>query len=215
MEIEQHRHPGFSRQNTFGLLRHGITLWNEEKRIQGSLDSELSPTGIENTVRWAENLKPQKWTRILASDLGRARQTVSILNTALALPTTCDKRLRELHWGEWEGIKLKDISIRNPDVARESIDAGWDFRPPGGESRREGLMRVQAALADAASLWPNENILVVSHHGILKCLIFHILKLSFIPGEVISLNKNALHRIFCRHGSYSCDKLNILPDPPS
>jgi broad specificity phosphatase PhoE len=210
MPFEPKYSPGFAIQCTFGLLRHGITLWNEEKRIQGSLDSELSTTGIRNTSEWADRFKTESWTRILASDLGRARQTVSILNNTLGLPVTYDKRLRELHWGEWEGLQLREINNRGA-IIKEKVETGWDFRPPGGESRREGLLRAEAALTDAVFRWPGEEILVISHHGILKCLIFHFLKLSFMPGEVVSLHKNALHKIVYRHDSFTCDQLNIFP----
>ncbi len=211
MPIAQHHQADLFPHCTFGLLRHGITVWNEEKRIQGSMDSELSSVGKKMTVKWAGTLQKQNWTRIIASDLGRAKQTVSLLNDTLRLPVTYDKRLRELHWGEWEGLQHQEIN-NHGTIVNERVEAGWDFRPPGGESRREGLQRARAALVDAASHWPAEAILVISHHGILKCLVFAILKLSFMPGEVISLHKDALHRIIYRHDSFTCDRLNILPD---
>ncbi|MGB3223893.1 MAG: histidine phosphatase family protein, partial [Desulforhopalus sp.] len=76
----------FTRQESstlFGLLRHGQTEWNTQKRIQGSGDSPLTANGKEKTALWANFLKNDHWDRIIASDLGRVRATVDILNQKL------------------------------------------------------------------------------------------------------------------------------------
>lgn len=199
-----------SRNEThIGLLRHGITLWNEEKRIQGSLDSPLSPHGRRVTARWAEQLQYQGWNRIIASDLGRVQETVTILNETLHLPIHFDERLRELHWGKWEGISMLELNRVHGAYINELTNQGWDFRPPGGESRREAGARAHHALLAAIQSWPGEKILVVCHMGIIKCLICHITDSSFLPGDTPAIGKEAMHLLSAVNQQLNCRRLNI------
>ncbi|NOR23103.1 MAG: hypothetical protein GQ542_01690 [Desulforhopalus sp.] len=94
---------------SFGLLRHGQTEWNKLKKIQGSCDSPLTSYGKEVITEWSLFLKKYKWDRILASDLGRVKETVSILNKELNIPVEYTSQLREQDWGEWEGMTIPYI----------------------------------------------------------------------------------------------------------
>jgi len=192
-----------------GLLRHGITLWNEEKRIQGSMDSPLSEHGKEVTKAWARQLVSEKWDRIVASDLKRVRETVTILNTSLKLPLFFEPRLREMHWGSWEGLPIKDIYSQEATLVEEMVQAGWEFRPPQGESRKEALTRAKIGINNAVSRWSGEKILVVCHLGIIKCLICDSVGSSFLPGETPSISKDSLHLLEVENARISCLKLNI------
>lgn len=192
-----------------GLLRHGITLWNEEKRIQGSMDSPLSAHGKEMTKAWAKQLRAENWDRIVASDLGRVQETVAILNTSLKLPIFFEPRLREMHWGKWEGLAIKDVYNQEAALVEKMVQAGWEFRPPEGESRKEALMRAKRGISDAVNRWPGEKILVVCHLGIIKCLICDCVGSSFLPGETPSISKNSLHLLEVENTRFNCLRLNI------
>ncbi len=192
-----------------GLLRHGITIWNEEKRIQGSMDSPLSDHGKEMIKAWAKQLMTEDWDRIIASDLGRVRETVALLNAALKLPLFFDSRLREMHWGKWEGLSVKDVYNREAILVEKMVQAGWEFRPPEGESRKEALIRAKSGISEAARRWPGQKILVVCHLGIIKCLICESTGSSFLPGETPSVSKNALHLLEVSNTGFSCLKINI------
>lgn len=210
MVTRNQQHP--EEKTHFGLLRHGITLWNEDKRIQGRMDSRLSQKGREATIRWANGLKKQRWQRIVASDLGRVKQTTELLNATLKVPISYDTRLRELDWGEWEGKRIAAIRESHPGMLEKEILAGWDFRPPGGESRREGLQRAQAALIGAACHWSSERILIVCHQGIIKCLINSISGNSFLPSDSLKIGKNRLHILVYDGVNLSISALNIPAD---
>ncbi len=171
------------KRTTFGLIRHGRTVWNEEHRIQGRLDSPLSTAGLKAARRWGEELARFSWRRILASDLGRVRQTVTEINRSLGLTVHFDPRLREQDWGRWSGLTFTELHERHQEELQRQVAAGWDFRPPGGESRREVLARAEAALADGCRQWPGEQVLVVCHEGIIKCLLYHLRGRRFLPGE--------------------------------
>lgn len=200
----------------FGLLRHGLTEWNEQKRVQGSMDSPLSKNGQEQTRIWAGYLHRlharDNWQRIMASDLGRVRQTVAILNETLNLPTHFDERLREMHWGDWEGRRTKNVREQCSATIHEQEQLGWDFRPPGGESRKEVLQRAHAALHDSTARWPEENILVVCHLGVIKCLVYASVGSPCLPGTVPTIDNNSLQILSWEEGTLHLKQRNIPPE---
>ncbi len=198
-----------SSSTLFGLLRHGLTIWNEEKRIQGRLNSPLSEDGRTSIRNFIPLLKGYQWNRIIASDLGRVQETVSIINRELGLPVSYDKRLREINWGEWEGFRLVDVRTKYGAELSEEELKGWNFRAPGGESRKEVLQRAKASLVEAAEQWHGDNILVVCHLGVIKCLIYGILQREFMPQDKKLLNTKALHLIDWENSRWNCRQLNI------
>jgi len=178
----------------FGLLRHAETVWNRERRIQGQQDSPLTAEGLARAEGWGRWLTRDPWTRIVASDLGRAHGSAAAINRSLALPLTLEPLLREQDWGEWTGLRLSEIRARDA-TGLAAAGAGWDFQPPGGERRRTVLARGRRALMAAARAWPGEWILVVSHEGMLKSLLYDLIERG--PGVTagVRLSPGCLHRL--------------------
>jgi probable phosphoglycerate mutase len=177
----------------FGLIRHSLTFWNEKKRIQGRMNSPLSETGLKMAAAWGRELQGLHWDRILASNLGRVQETVALVNQELHLPLHVDPLLQEQDWGEWSGLSFPELFRRFGPKVRKQEAAGWEFRPPGGESRTEVLARGQQVLRNAADKWPGENILIVCHEGIIKTLLYHLLGRKFLPDEPKILGGYQLH----------------------
>ena len=177
----------------FGIIRHAPTLWNEQKRIQGQDDSPLSEKGIAMARTWGIQLAPFSWSRILCSDLGRTRQTAELVNRKLDLDVQPETRLREQHWGVWTGMTLQDLRAQDRNAVSKEEAKGWDFRPPRGESRREVLHRSREALRAAAVAWPEQNILVVCHEGVIKCLLYDLAGRRFLPEEPRIIQPYNLH----------------------
>jgi probable phosphoglycerate mutase len=155
----------------FGVIRHAETVWNSEKRIQGQLDSPLTPRGESQAERWGLALQAFRWDRILSSDSGRALATVHRINTHLKLPVALEPRLRELNWGRWTAKTISQLRAEEAQLVALQEQAGWDFQPPGGESRRSQLERCRRALLEAADAWPGQTILVVAHGGVIRSLV--------------------------------------------
>jgi broad specificity phosphatase PhoE len=131
------------------LIRHGETDWNTQQRIQGQRDLPLNETGR----RQALNLRPMLATaftesaapvHVLSSDLQRALQTAQIaINGQGAIET--DLRLREINYGEWEGLDRPALEQRCPaEATRWFRGDDFDFKPHGGESLRELHQRLEA-----------------------------------------------------------------------
>lgn len=197
--------------STYGLLRHGETVWNSEKRVQGHGNSPLTRHGRATTAKWADFLAEGGWQHILCSDLGRVQETVEIINNILQVPIAVDTRLREQDWGDWEGLKVEDV--RRDFAAELAIMTaqGWDFRPPNGESRKEVHQRALTALIDYRSRNTVTKTLIVCHLGIIKCLVYGVAGCSFLPDENIVVEKGCLHQLLYEQGVYRLGPLNISP----
>jgi glucosyl-3-phosphoglycerate phosphatase len=131
------------------VLRHGATTWSGSGRFTGHQDPPLSYVGQEQARAAAAALARCPIRRIVGSDLQRARRTAEIVAEVVGLPVVLDRRLREEHLGQWEGLTTDETSRRFPDgYAR--WQRGDVVEPFDG---REGLAavgrRVLAAAADA------------------------------------------------------------------
>ncbi len=194
----------------FGLMRHARTAWNREGRIQGQIDSDLTAAGEAAARSWGKILTGRPWDRLLVSDLGRARRTADLVNGSLGLPVTTEPRLREMDWGEWVGKTVRQIRDQFPGRLEEQEARGWDFRPPGGESRADQFNRCRAALSDAARRWPGETLLVVAHGGVIKSLVYRSLGHAFLPSEPDVIKPYHLHWFSVSDGDLRLDRLNGL-----
>ncbi|PRY70468.1 putative phosphoglycerate mutase [Glaciihabitans tibetensis] len=144
------------------LVRHGETDWNRARRIQGSTDIPLNDTGRAQAATTGALLARREWDAIISSPLSRAYETASIIarETGLAAPTTRDT-LVERGYGAAEGLDHREVDTRFPDG--EEV--------PGRESRDEVMERVVPALLSIAAEHPGENVIVVSHGGVIRAVL--------------------------------------------
>ncbi|TVQ97820.1 MAG: histidine phosphatase family protein [Desulfovibrionales bacterium] len=184
-------------------MRHAPTTWNKEKRIQGRTQTRLSGLGRERCQRWGQALRRHQggWagfgplSRIVSSDLERAVETAEILGRLLELPVSSVRGLGEQDWGDWTGSRIRELRALSGEEVRRQEGLGWAFRPPGGESRWEVWSRASGALRRLAERYPSEHVLVVTHRGVLKCLLYRLLAMRFLPEEGDPLIPEALHSI--------------------
>ena len=130
------------------LARHGETTWNKDRRFQGQLDVELNSAGREQARALVDAARDHEFAAIYTSPLVRARETAQIVGAALGLEPRVDDRLKEVHVGDWEGRYKEDLERAEPEAWAAFVQAGEDFRFPGGESLAEQQERVIAALVD-------------------------------------------------------------------
>ena len=175
------------------MIRHARTPWNLEKKIQGSTDIPLNSEGKEEAARWGEILKSEPFDLILSSPLIRARETALILSNRMGIPLFFDTDLREQDFGDWEGQSITDIRKKDPKAVEFQESRGWEFRPPGGESRTRVLERVTKAFEKAAKTFESQYVLVVTHQSVIKILIYDALKRTFGPDEAPLLKDYFLH----------------------
>jgi broad specificity phosphatase PhoE len=162
---------------TVAFIRHGETpLHVGANRFCGELDPELTALGEAQAARAGEML-PRVMPRVDAawtSPRRRARLTASIV-----LPQAdwqvCDD-LRELAFGEWEGLTKEEAAARTPNAYRAWEEDAYRNGPPGGESGLEAQPRIDR-LVDRITSSPAEHILLVSHITYLRLLIALLLEI--------------------------------------
>ena len=194
----------------FGLIRHAQTRWNREKRIQGRSDSPLTADGERQATRWGQLLKPFEWDRIIASDIGRALKTANLINVCLNVSLITDSRLREQDWGQWVGRTTAQLKTEMPLEFDGQASAGWAFCPPGGEDRRNVQKRSHKALLEAAAQWPGSNILVLTHEGVIKSLIYHLCGRKFLATEPAIIKRHRLQRLVHDSDGLRVEELNAI-----
>lgn len=153
--------------STLILWRHGRTDWNATGRVQGQLNSELDDVGREQAEAAAQRLAAYRPAAIFASDLHRVMDTVAPLAARTGLPVHTDVRLRERHFGLWQGLTLDEVRQRYPTGY-----ARWRAgeRPVGCEVEdvEDVAKRVSVALEDAVRRYPGQAIVVGSHGGAIR-----------------------------------------------
>jgi broad specificity phosphatase PhoE len=190
----------------FALLRHAETEWNREKRIQGQQDAPLTSNGRQQAQRWGRTLAQYELDHMITSDLGRAKSTAILINQHLDLPHSEEPRLREQDWGRWAGFNFRELLGVKELRAQERM--GWHFRPLEGESRLEVFKRSRQALVDAASRLKGKRVLVVTHGGVIKCLLYRLSRRDFLPEEPPLLEPYCLHWLRYDGRDFYIDRLN-------
>ncbi len=197
----------------FALMRHAETVWNREKKIQGHGDSPLTDRGKREADRWGAELSRFSWDRIIGSDLGRAVNTAVIINHHLQIPLETDRWLREQDWGEWTAKSIDKIQSEELLKLDEDQRSGWQFCPPGGEDRISVWQRSHNALVIAARKWPGTTILVVTHEGVIKNLIYRLCNRFYAPGEASLIKARHMHWFVIQNKGLRLDQINALQLP--
>ena len=91
------------------IVRHGETIWNKEKRLQGSTDIELGPEGIRLAKETGEALMDTRIDVIYSSPLKRAYTTAELIRNGRDIELITDDRIRELNFGVSEGERYEDL----------------------------------------------------------------------------------------------------------
>lgn len=149
------------------LVRHGETDWNVARRIQGHLDIPLNATGEQQAEATARALSAQRFSTCYSSDLVRAHRTATHAAAALRLEPRLDPQLRERHYGAFQGLTYEEAAQNFP-VAYARFEARETTAElPGGESLADFAARILVALDGIAHRHCGEDVLVVTHGGVL------------------------------------------------
>lgn len=161
---------------TLVIARHGETVGNVGRWLQGQTDSPLTPAGVEQARLLGVRLAPHVGadTRIVASDTGRALRTAT-----LALPDAhieTDVRLREMHFGRFEGLDHDACMAREAEAYGAWLADPLHAPVPEGEMFADLSARVLAWLADQPE---TGTTIAVTHGGPGMVLLSHFTGLPF------------------------------------
>lgn len=159
------------------IWRHGRTEWNLAGRVQGQTDVPLDEVGREQARSAAARLASLRPTRIVTSDLSRARETADELGRLAGIEVETDIRFRERSFGVREGLTMTEAWEQFPEHMARWL-AGDEAGIPGSESSVAAGERFTAGLHEhLETLGPNETLVVVSHGGVTRAGTFSFLGL--------------------------------------
>ena len=184
------------------VVRHGETLWNAGGRLQGHLDSGLSPLGVRQAEAIARRLGQERFAALYSSDLGRALQTAEPIARATGLAIVTDLRLRERNLGLFQGLTMAEILERFPEDHRRFVSGDPDHAVPGGESGRQRYDRTVTCADEIAARHPGARVLIVTHGGVLNGLLRRALGLDLAIPLSYRLFNATINTFFIRDGAW-------------
>ena len=157
-------------------IRHGETEWNAAGRFQGSRDIPLNDLGRTQAVTsggiladlLARDGQDSSSLAFVASPLGRARLTMELMRGTLQLSPdeyALDHRLREIGYGQWEGLTLPEMERDDAATFAARNDDKWGVAAPSGESYASVTLRMREWFDSLVA-----DTVTVAHGGTMRAL---------------------------------------------
>jgi len=157
------------------LVRHGEIAGSGEFRYNGQTDVTLTPTGLEQYRNLAERLKERPIVACYSSDLSRCLRGADILCAPLGIRPVPRPELRELSFGDWEGLTWTELAQRFPEQWQARLNDMVGYRVPGGENLHDLRDRVLPAMLEIVERHRGEEVLVVAHGGVNRLILLDAL----------------------------------------
>ena len=180
------------------LIRHGETVWNTELRMQGSLDSDLTTKGKSQIEALGEWMKDVPFDYLYSSDTPRARKTAESISKYSGHPLNFDERLREKNLGVFEGLTSEEAKVKYPEAFKLFKTAGPNYIIDQGESTQQLLERALDFIDEIRNRHPQKVAVLVTHGGVVRVLMKHVLGLSLDAPTQFLINNTAIFRLVWR-----------------
>jgi len=158
------------------IMRHGKTEWNEMHKLQGRTDIALNNEGIAMARAAREEYRDTNIDLCFSSPLVRAKETAEILLSGRDVPIITDDRLKEMSFGEYEGLEYSfkdancpiDVIFTKPEEYRESIG--------GAETFEELYERTWSFLSERVfpEVENGKDVLIVGHGAMNSAIVCQI-----------------------------------------
>jgi alpha-ribazole phosphatase len=153
------------------FIRHAET--EMAGRYCGHSDPELNAQGRAQLIKLTHLLSQDAIETVYSSDLRRAKSTAQAIAAARNIPQVLRPALREIDFGEWEGMSWEQIQQLDPDFAQEWMAAYPHLPAPSGES----FQAFEARILEEVNQLIEHNrgpIAVVTHAGVLRVVLRHL-----------------------------------------
>jgi probable phosphoglycerate mutase len=166
-----------------GIVRHGVTDWNQQGRAQGQRDVPLNAEGILQAEALGKRLSEEKWDYIYTSDLSRASATAETIAAALDMRVTgSDPRLREKTHGRLDGTTVAERV--------ELWGENWHELDHQEESDQKMLERSLDFINELSTRHPQDKVLIVSHGAWISTLLadlFKEMEITFLDNTCVTI----------------------------
>ena len=155
--------------NTLLFIRHAET--DMAGRFCGHTDPPVNERGHRQIEKLLETLKNESIDAIYTSDLKRAVTTAEAIATVFELKLTQVTTLREIYFGDWEGLTWKEIEARDAAYARNWSEAYPQLPPPGGEPFASFQSRIVIEVQHLLTMADQKCIAIVTHAGVMRVVL--------------------------------------------
>jgi alpha-ribazole phosphatase len=173
------------------LIRHGEPEGG--KRYRGQIDDPLSERGWRQM--WDAVGARVPWQQIVSSPLARCHAFAAALAERYGLPLAVDARLMEIGFGRWEGRTAEQLRAEDPQQLTRFYHDPINARPAGAEPLADFQARVIAGFDALALAYPQQHVLVVTHAGVMRAVVAHVLNAPLEALYRIDVAYAALTRI--------------------
>jgi broad specificity phosphatase PhoE len=160
------------------MVRHGQTAASRENRFSGSSDPPLTLVGEAMAQAFARAYASLKWDAIYTSPMLRARQTADPLCRLAGVQAIVEEGLKEIDYGEWEGLRQEDVKERWPEAFAHWADDVASRGTPGGETAFQVAGRAMRVVEGIRSRDEAGHVLLVSHKATLRVITCALLGLD-------------------------------------
>lgn len=159
------------------IVRHGETMWNKEKKLQGSVDIELNENGKALAKETGEALMHTRIDCIYSSPLKRAYETALLIQNKRDIPLYTDPRLRELSFGCFEGQNFSQL-IKDPSLTFQYFFKKPELyrAPEDGETLEALIVRAGSFMKEIIEplATTHERVMIVAHGALNKAIMSYI-----------------------------------------
>jgi phosphoserine phosphatase len=132
------------------LVRPGVTDYDQQARIQGTLDIPLSDAGRKEATQTAEAIRRYAPKALYCSPCAAAEETADVIGTALDLKAKPVERLQNVNLGLWQGQLIDEVRHKQPKVYKQWQEHPEGVHPPDGEMLDSALKRTEEVLEKLA-----------------------------------------------------------------
>ncbi|AMO40815.1 fructose-2,6-bisphosphatase [Acinetobacter pittii] len=153
------------------LLRHGESQYSHT--LRGHLDDELTAKGWQQMQSTIEQVTNQAWDVIISSSLKRCACFAEQLAKTTQLPLLLNHDLKEMYFGDWEGVSTQQIYETSPELLANFWQKPSQYCPPRAETLNQFQIRVLKGFQDLLKHMQKQNLqhaLVITHGGVIKLL---------------------------------------------
>ena len=161
------------------MVRHGQTAASRDNRFTGSSDPPLTAVGEAMAEQFARAYASLTWDAIYTSPMLRTRQTADPLCRLVGVQPVVEDGLKEIAYGEWEGLKQDEVKERWPDAFEYWAADVASRGTPGGETAFHVAARAMRVVEEVRCRHEHSgNVLLVSHKATLRVITCALLGLD-------------------------------------
>ncbi len=161
------------------LVRHALTTDNQDNKLSGHIDSVVSEIGKKQIDKLTTYLEKVDIDKIYTTTSLRTKDTVQKIANFKKINIIQKEALKEISFGDFEGITFEKIKKNHPKEFQDMIDKGYEYKYPNGESLIDSYNRAANEISEIIFENKDKTILICSHGGTIRNIITYLISNSY------------------------------------